>query len=111
MLNLIIRKWIEPYMLLETIKAHSTVEEISFDGTNKSILKSHFLKQLKSTKDFGLYMKNVNKFYMFETNINLRDLVTKEFELTEGDIELTEDEHKPFDLVDSGEAEASIITY
>lgn len=111
MLNLIIRKWIEPYMLLESIKEKSTMEEFTFDGTNKAILKSHFLKQLRETKGFGLYMKNVNKFYLFETGCNVKELVSKEFELSENDYEITEDEHKPFDMIDSGEAEASIITY
>ncbi len=111
MLNLIIRKWIEPYMLLETVKEHAQTEEFSFDGSNKAILKEHFLKQLRATKGFGLYMKNVNKFYLFNTNDNIKELVTKQFELTDNDYEVTEDEHKPFDMVDSGEAEASIITY
>lgn len=111
MLNLIIKKWIEPYKLLETIKEHSSMEEFTFDGTNKAILKTHFLKQLKETKGFGLYMKNVNKFYIFETACNIKDIVTKTFDLTENDYEITEDEHKPFDMIDSGRAEASVITY
>lgn len=111
MLNLIIRKWIEPYKLLETIKEHSSMEEFTFDGTNKAILKTHFLKQLKETKGFGLYMKNVNKFYVFETACNIKDIVTKAFDLNENDYEITEDEHKPFDMIDSGRAEASIISY
>ena len=98
-------------MLLETVKEHAQTEEFSFDGSNKAILKEHFLKQLRATKGFGLYMKNVNKFYLFNTNDNIKELVTKQFELTDNDYEITEDEHKPFDMVDSGEAEASIITY
>ena len=50
MLNLVIKKWIEPYKLLETIKDYSSMEEFTFDGTNKTILKNHFLKQLKTEK-------------------------------------------------------------
>ncbi len=111
MLNLIIKKWIEPYKLLETIKEYSVTEEFTFDGSNKAILKQHFLKQLRDTKGFGLYMKNVNKFYIFDTNVNVKNVVTKEFNLDEKDYELTEDEHKPFEMIDSGEAEASIVTY
>lgn len=111
MLNLIIKKWIEPYKLLETIKEHSAMEDFSFDGSNKAILKTHFLKQLKADKEFGLYMKNVNKFYLFDTNCNIKDILIKTFELTENDYEVTEDEHKPFDDIDSGKAEASIIMY
>lgn len=42
MLNLIIKKWVEPYKLLELIKEHSAMEDFSFDGSNKAILKAHF---------------------------------------------------------------------
>ncbi len=111
MLNFIIKKWVEPYKLLETIKNHATLEEYTFDGSNKGILKEHFLKSLKGDKDFGLYMKNVNKFYIFDTNLNIREILIKEFGLTENDYEISEDEQKPFDDIDSGKAEASIIMY
>lgn len=111
MLNLIIKKWIEPYKLLETIKDYAIMEEYTFDGSNKSILKEHFIKSLKGDKDFGLYMKNVNKFYTFDTNANVKEILVKEFGLTENDYEVSEDEHKPFDDIDSGKAEASIIMY
>jgi len=111
MLNFIIRKWIEPYKLLETIKEHSSMEDFTFDGTNKNILKAHFLKQLREDKEFGLYMKNVNKFYLFDTNCNVKDILVKTFNLKKIDNEITEDEHKPFDDVDSGKAEASIIMF
>ena len=111
MLNLIIRKWVEPYRLLETIKEVSSTEEFTFDGSNKTILKAHFLKQLKDTKGFGLYMKNVNKFYLFDTSANLKDILVKNFELTEQDFEVTDDEHKPFDEIDSGKAEASVLSF
>lgn len=111
MLSLIIKKWVEPYKLLETIKEHSTVEEFTFDGSNKNILKAHFLKQLKGDKDFGLYMKNVNKFYLFDTNENIKDILVKEFDIPTSEYEVTEDENKPFDDIDSGRAEASIMKY
>lgn len=112
MLNLIVRKWIEPYKLLETIKEHSSsMDEFTFDGSNKAILKAHFLKQLKENKGFGLYMKNVNKFYIFDSNNNIKEIISKEFNLTDADYEISEDEQKPFDAIDSGSAEASIIMY
>ena len=104
MLNLIIRKWVEPYKLLETIKEVSSTEEFTFDGSNKAILKAHFLKQLKSTKGFGLYMKNVNKFYLFDTSANIKDLLVSTFDLTSDDYEVSDDEKKPFDEIDSGKA-------
>lgn len=111
MLNLIIKKWIEPYKLLETVKEHSSMEDFTFDGTNKNILKEHFLKKLKTDKGFGLYMKNVNKFYLFDTNENIKNILIKTFEITEDEYEITEDENRPFDDIDSGRAEASIIMY
>ncbi len=111
MLNLVIKKWIEPYKLLETIKDYSTVEEFSFDGSNKSILKSHFLKQLKTEKGFGLYMKNVNKFYLFDVACNVKEILTKNFELSDEDWSIFEDEDTPFSLVDSGKAEAAFFMY
>lgn len=111
MLNLIIRKWVEPYKLLETIKEVSSTEEFTFDGSNKTILKTHFLKQLRETKGFGLYMKNVNKFYLFDTSANLKEILVRNFELNEQDFEITDDEKKPFDDIDSGKAEASILSF
>ena len=111
MLNLIIRKWIEPYKLLETIKEVASMEEITFDGSNKLILKTHFLKQLKETKGFGLYMKNVNKFYLFDTTENIKEIILHKFELTQDDFEISENENQPFDEVDSGKSEASIIMF
>lgn len=111
MLTLIIKKWVEPYKLLEAIKEHSSMEDFTFDGSNKLILKNHFLKQLKTNKSFGLYMKNVNKFYLFETNINIKDILIKTFELTANDYEISEEEDKPFNEVDSGKAEAAIIMF
>ena len=111
MLNLIVKKWVEPYKLLEVIKEHATMEEFTFDGSNKSILKTHFLKQLRENKSFGLYMKNVNKFYIFDTNSNIKEILTEKFSLSESDYEITEDEQKPFDMIDAGRAEASVIMY
>ena len=98
-------------MLLETIKEQSTTEEFTFDGTNKAVLKNHFLKQLRETKGFGLYMKNVNKFYIFDTNSNIKEIILKSFNLTDKDYEISEDENKAFNMIDSGEAEASILSY
>lgn len=111
MQTLIIKKWIEPYKLIETVKEYGEVEEFTFDGTNKTILKAHFLKQLKETKSFGLYMKNVNKFYIFDTNINVKTALISQFGLETADYELTEDEQRPFNDIDSARAEASIIMY
>ena len=50
-------------------------------------------------------MKNVNKFYLFKGKIDIDKL----FDLTPSDYEITEDLEKPFEMVDMGKAEASII--
>lgn len=102
----IIKKWIEPYVLLETIKKDSElVEDFTFDGFSKNDIKKDFLKKLNKDDFFGLYMKNVNKFYLFKGKID----IDKIFDLSPSDYEITEDIEKPFEMVDMGKAEASII--
>lgn len=105
-MNKIITKWIEPYVLLETLKKDcKLVKDFTFDGFSKKEIKKEFLKQLEKENNFGLYMKNVNKFYLFNGNVD----IDKIFELTPIDYEVTEDIEKPFEMVDMGKAEASII--
>lgn len=105
-MNKIITKWIEPYVLLETIKHQcDLIKDFTFDGFSKNEIKKEFLKHLKKENSFGLYMKNVNKFYLFNGNID----IDKIFKLTSSDYENTEDLDKPFEMVDMGKAEASII--
>ncbi len=105
-MNKIITKWIEPYVLLETLKKDcKLVKDFTFDGFSKNEIKKEFLKQLEKENNFGLYMKNVNKFYLFNGNVD----IDKIFELTPIDYEVTEDIEKPFEMVDMGKAEASII--
>ena len=105
-MNKIITKWIEPYVLLETLKKDcKLVKDFTFDGFSKKEIKKEFLKQLEKENNFGLYMKNVNKFYLFNGNVD----IDKIFELSPIDYEVTEDIEKPFEMVDMGKAEASII--
>lgn len=105
-MNKIITKWIEPYVLLETLKKNcKLVKDFTFDGFSKNNIKKEFLKELAKENNFGLYMKNVNKFYLFSGNAD----IDKIFELTASDYETTEDIEKPFDMVDIGKAEAGII--
>ena len=105
-MNKIIKKWIEPYVLLETLKKDcKLVKDFTFDGFSKNNIKKEFLKELSKENHFGLYMKNVNKFYLFSRKAD----IDKIFELTAFDYETTEDIEKPFDMVDMGKAEASII--
>ena len=107
-MNKIITKWIEPYVLLETLKKNcKLVKDFTFDGFSKNNIKKEFLKELSKENNFGLYMKNVNKFYLFSGNAD----IDKIFELTASDYETTEDIEKPFDMVDLGKAEAGIIMF
>ncbi len=102
-MNKIITKWIEPYVLLETLKKDcKLVKDFTFDGFSKNEIKKEFLKQLNEENSFGLYMKNVNKFYLFNGNID----IDKIFELDLNDYEATEDIEKVFSMIDMGKAEA-----
>ena len=100
----ILIKWIEPYVLLETLKKHHNLVKVyTFDGISKNDIKKEFLKNLKSST--GLYMKNVNNFYVFE---GIAD-IDKIFQFAENDYEITTDINKPFEMVDMGKAEAGFI--
>lgn len=102
----ILTKWIEPYVLLETFKANSELQkDFIFDGFSKNNLKKEFLKSLEKENTFGLYMKNVNKFYLFKGNVNIDEI----FNLMPEDYEVTDDIDRPFNSVDLGKAEAGFI--
>lgn len=114
MKSIIITKWIEPYKLLENIKAeYHNFKDFTFDGITKPIEKKKFFKELENTQNsIGLYMKNVNKYYLFSRDENF-DIWTKLsdiFGFIDGDYEISDDiASKPFDMVDLGKAEASLI--
>ncbi len=137
----IITKWIEPYVLLETIKKYFDVKDYNFTGANKLEIKKEFLQAIeKSAKNkisMGLYMKNVNKFYLLTLredvsgildgfkvpevlkNLDLtvlhKVILTKELGFTEEEqmaqdgIKYIKVENEAFDMIDSGKAEASFI--
>jgi len=64
----IITKWIEPYVLLEKVKKYFDIEAFEFNGQNKMGVKAKFLQAIEDNNEkqisMGLYMKNVNKFYI-----------------------------------------------
>ena len=109
MAHYIIKKWIEPYVLLETLKSHYDMTEYTFDGASKISVKDEFIKQLHSNDTFGLYMKNVNKFYLFKGKGSFD--IEKMFSFTPCDYEITEDYNEPLKMVDYGRAEAGIIMF
>lgn len=112
MKNLIIKKWIEPYRLLETVKKYCDLKDYTFDGSNKLINKNKMLEDIAQNKNkFGLYMKNVNKFYVFspQDDFQLLDTLIQTFEFIENDYEYSEDTDKVLNMVDLGKSEASFI--
>lgn len=114
MKTIILKKWIEPYKLLELVKENSCrCSEFTFNGSNKERLKQDFLQQLSDTKNAaGLYMKNVNKYYYFEPKEDIKSVwnnLCTEFQFSESDFDSTEDIGNTFFLVDMGKAEAGII--
>lgn len=105
----VLKKWVEPYVLLETLKKHYEMKDYTFDGFSKNNVKKEFLKALEKENSLGLYMKNVNKFYLF-TSDNEIDL-DKVFNFMPEDYETAEDINIPFDMVDMGKAEAGFIIF
>ncbi len=110
--SIIITKWIEPYVLLETVKSHYNGSVLNFTTESKDIEKKKFLKALQNSKNsIGLYMKNVNKYYFFVSakNIKIVDILKDEFEFLNSDLIKTDDVDELFEMVDMGQAEAGII--
>lgn len=102
----ILTKWIEPYVLLETLKKDcELIKDYTFDGFSKNDIKKEFLTKLGNNNSFGLYMKNVNKFYLFRGTLD----IDKIFGLSLSDYITTSDINTPFEMIDSGKAEASFI--
>lgn len=137
----IITKRIEPYELLEKVKKYFDVKDFEFNGQNKEKVKAEFLQAIedenKKQISMGLYMKNVNKFYLLTLCKNVdgilneyevpdvlkkldltvlhKVLITKEFGYTEEEqmaqagIKYIKQESEAFDMIDMGKAEASFI--
>ena len=137
----IITKWIEPYVLLEKIKKYFDVRDFEFNGQNKQEIKEKFLQTIEDENEkqisMGLYMKNVNKFYLLTLRENVDEildefevpnvlkkldltvlhkvLITKEFgyseeeQMAQNGIKYIKQESEAFDMIDSGAAEASFI--
>ncbi|MBQ2871466.1 hypothetical protein IJE86_07185 [bacterium] len=127
--NLIVTKRIEPYDLIEGIKKNYIVEDFTFTGYNKFDILESFLNKMqelsKNVIAFGLYMKNVNKFYLISSTIepihleeNINTIVLNNIlGLSQSDlvnkngIEYTDDREKALSAIDMGKAEASFIFF
>lgn len=137
----ILTRWIEPYVLLEKIKKYYDIEEFIFNGKNKAEMKSKLLAEIeKSSKEkisMGLYMKNVNKFYLLKLRENVDDILkeydvpevlktldlivlhkviiskelgyTQEEQMAQDGILYIKQEAEAFEMIDLGKAEASFI--
>ena len=137
----IITRWVEPYVLLEKVKKYFDVEDFTFDGKTKAEMKAKLLEEIeKSSKErisMGLYMKNVNKFYLLKLRENVDEILdeykvpevlktldlivlhkaiiskelgyTQEEQMTQDGILYIKQESEAFDMIDMGKAEASFI--
>lgn len=134
----IITRQIEPYVLLESVKKHYDIEEFIFDSYTKEKVKEDFLAKIEEENQkqitMGLYMKNVNKFYVLKLKPEAQNLVeapevlkkldltvlheliitkelgyTKEEQMAQDGIKYIKQEAEAFDMIDLGKAEASFI--
>lgn len=112
MSGLSIKKWVEPYVLLETLKKSYSMTDLTFDGFSKLNQKEVMLNLIKKSdnKSFGLYMKNVNKFYVFssDNSVNAEDILSK-IGVDKDEAELFDDYNIPVNEVDMARAEAGLI--
>ena len=110
--NLIITKWIEPYRLLETVKVYCELTDYTFDGSNKIAQKNKMFSDLeKDSAKFALYMKNVNKFYVFksEKEFDLESKLVEVIDFKKEDYYYSGDSEDAISLVDMGKSEASFL--
>ncbi len=134
----IITKFIEPYVLLESVKKYFDLSEYTFVSSNKNEIKEKFLSDLEKSNaeriSMGLYMKNVNKFYLLKLKDGILEMIdapdvlkkldltvlheliitgelgyTKEEQMAQDGIKYIKQEFEAFDMIDKGTAEASFI--
>ena len=78
MKNIVVTKRIEPYDLIEGIKKSYSVEDFTFTGFNKFDVLATFSAKMKDLAAdvvaCGLYMKNVNKFYLITANVPVNEI-------------------------------------
>lgn len=103
--KILVTKKIQPYDLLETLKKYCDVYDLTFSGSNKIELRKEFLAELSSENTFGLYMKNVNKFYIFNGRINIDEVLS----LNDDDYYET-DTMDALTAVDMGKAEYAFLS-
>lgn len=129
--NRIITKRVEPYDVIESVKKFYDSTEYTFTGRNKFETLDNFLSDLKKSTEekptMGLYMKNVNKFYLLsikenegksgksDTELLHELLLTQEYGITEDEqinqngIIYSDDLEFSLEQIDMGKAEALFI--
>ena len=109
-MNLVVKKWIQSYLLIEYLKDFYKVTDLTFDGATKAAFKSKMFGAVEDGK-IGLYMKNVNKFYILDdvSGTNLKELIKEKLNLSDADLEISTDNENALALVDMGKSEASFI--
>lgn len=122
----IIKKWFQPYVILETVKKYFEVTDITFDGKTKLDSMKNFISEINSSEriTIGLYMKNVNKFYLLKLSNDTdssSDITVLENLLSANNfdnpnvsdfhewVEVIKDTDKAINLIDMGKAEAAFI--
>ena len=123
----IITKRIEPYDVIESAKKFYDCVDYTFTGRDKFEVMDKFLSDLKSKTQpsMGLYMKNVNKFYLLTIKTNPENLsdtellhgllisaeygLSEEEQLNEVGIIYSTDTDFALEQIDMGKAEASFI--
>ncbi len=122
----IVTKWFQPYMILESAKKYFDLKDYTFNGQNKFEMMDKFLEEIKNSEKItvGLYMKNVNKFYLLtlKNGIDENNDITALYNLlfknqfnsdehydSDDWVEITTDTDKAFSMIDLGKAEASFI--
>lgn len=122
----VITKWFQPYMILESAKKYFDVSDYTFTGHNKFEMMEKFINDINLSKCItaGLYMKNVNKFYVmklkeeFNQNNDIEALENLLFknrfesqENLESDdwVEIVNTSDEALKMIDLGKAEAAFI--
>ena len=86
--------------------------DYTFDGSNKIDKKNNMSKDIQEDNSkFALYMKNVNKFYVFtpKNDYDLLSNLIEVFGFNAEDYEFSEDFEYALGLIDLGKAEASFL--
>lgn len=127
--NRIITKRIEPYDVIESAKKFYNCTDYTFTGRDKFDILDKFLTDLatesKTQPALGLYMKNVNKFYLLTIkenpdNLSCTELLhkllitdeygfSKEEQISQTGIDYSDSIEYSIEQIDMGKAEATFI--